>query len=329
LSYAAMNFVRMRSSPAELRDQYARLPPEPKRVLWLKSLVLLPVGKSEFLACLTRSGLRAPDGSPWTARSANTATDELLRRGLLAENLTCQPALLHAAAVDAAASPEAERLFDSVRRTFSLRTDVPVYAYNPTATSDTLHRLIRLAIYANDEAAFSAACDLYVKRWSSGGMTSFLVGTYAEEPLALDWLTSRTPLLQFPLFVARLNAFGASGVPGPDLPGLLAHYRSRRREDGYAAFNLVLSDYDLMAGRLDDLRDTIAGDQDTNGTRQALEGSVAFLEGRNDAALALYRESLKLRRKRRQAQDLPGWRAQRVVPDGAAARQRRRSCMPR
>ena len=297
LSYAAMNFVRMQSSPAERRDQYARLPPEPKRVLWLKSLVLLPVGKSDFLACLTRSGLRAPDGTAWSARSANTATDELLRRGLLTESLVCPPALLHLTAVDAAASPEAERLFDAVRRTFPVRTDVPLYAYNPTATPETLHRLIRLAIYANDEAAFTAACDFYVKKWSSSGMTSFLVGTYAEEPLALDWLTSRTPVLQFPLFLARLNAFAVSGVPGPDLPGLIAHYRSRRRDDGYASFNLVLSNYDLMAGRLDDLRETIAGDQGTGGARQALEGSVAFLEGRNDAALALYREALKLRRK--------------------------------
>src|SRR5258708_3818432 len=103
----AMNFIRTLPSAADLWDRQARLPPGPKLVLRLKSLIWLPSGKTDFLACLTRSGFRARDGGAWTGRAVNGATDELLHQGLLTADLACTPALLHPVAIDAAASAEA------------------------------------------------------------------------------------------------------------------------------------------------------------------------------------------------------------------------------
>jgi len=60
-----MNIARAHRSSPDLWDRYARLPAGPKMVLRLKSLVFLPTGKTVFLECLTRAGLRTPDGNAW------------------------------------------------------------------------------------------------------------------------------------------------------------------------------------------------------------------------------------------------------------------------
>src|SRR5690242_16580994 len=74
-----VNFIRTRPSPADLLARYTGLPPAPKLVLRLKSLIFLPTGKTEFLDCLARSGLRMPDRKAWSSRSVNAALDELVR----------------------------------------------------------------------------------------------------------------------------------------------------------------------------------------------------------------------------------------------------------
>ena len=41
----------------------------------LKSLVFLPTGKTVFLECLTRAGLRAPDSKAWSSSALNVVLD--------------------------------------------------------------------------------------------------------------------------------------------------------------------------------------------------------------------------------------------------------------
>ena len=66
-----MTAIRKHLSDADLWQRFAHLPPGSKQVLWLKSLVFLPTNKTAFLECLTRSGLRAPDGKAWAFHSVN------------------------------------------------------------------------------------------------------------------------------------------------------------------------------------------------------------------------------------------------------------------
>lgn len=44
----------------------------------LKALVWLPGNKTAFLACLIRTGLRAPDGRACASRSLNQVLEELI-----------------------------------------------------------------------------------------------------------------------------------------------------------------------------------------------------------------------------------------------------------
>jgi hypothetical protein len=183
--YPRMNFIRTQPSSAELLERYARLPPGPKLVLRLKSLVFLPAGKTEFLECLTRGGLRMPDGKAWSSRSVNVALEQLLGQKLLTENLACPAALLHPVAVDAAASGDAEMLVAAVRRLFPARRSVTYYSVARTIDRDALHRTFRLAIYANDGAEFTTSRDLFDKEWASHRAVHFLAAMVAGVPLAV------------------------------------------------------------------------------------------------------------------------------------------------
>ncbi|MBV8870092.1 MAG: DEAD/DEAH box helicase [Acetobacteraceae bacterium] len=295
-----MNLVRARTSPPDPWNLYAGLSAGPKTVLRLKSLVFLPTGKTTFLECLTRAGLRAPDGKAWSSRSLNAVLDELLRHGLLTADLACAPALLHPVAVDAVRAPEGARLIDAVRRAFPTRRSHPYYAYaQPRPDADALCRLIRLAVYANDEAGFATHRDLHDNECAPRRAAALLELLFANAPLDPEWLASRRVSIQLALFEAKLSAFLETGVPGPDLPALIAHYRAQQGREGFAALRPALLHHDLLAGRLEDVRRAVAESAGAAADPgpQMVEGALAFLEGRNDAALQRYRDALRLRRK--------------------------------
>jgi len=288
-----MTAIRKPPSETELWDRYARLPAGAKQVLRFKSLVFLPTNKTAFLDCLTRSGLRAPDGKAWSSRSVNVVLEELLRQDLLTEDLACPPALLHPVAVDAVASAGSGLLVAAVRRSFPAQRIMSYYSSDHQFDCNALWRLIRLAVYANDEAAFSANRDLHDKECGTRPAASLLGLLFAPVPLAADWLASRHPVIQSALFDAKLSAFLRTGVPGPDLPALLDHYRAQQDREGFAAVRPALLLFDLLAGRLDDVQRGIAATEDLTGAmRQVVEGTAAFLQGRNEAALQLYRDAL-------------------------------------
>ncbi len=293
-----MTAIRKLPSEADLWDRYVRLLAGPKLVLRLKSLVFLPTGKTAFVDCLARSGLRAPDGRAWSSRSANAVLEELLGEGLLTEGLACPAALLHPVAVDAAASADGERLVAAVRQAFPARRSLSYYSSVEQLDCDAVRRLIRLAIYADDAAGFSTNWDLHDKKCGASRAADLLGQLFAAVPLAPGWLASRHPAIQLALFDAKLSAFLWTGVPGPDLPALLDHYRAQGDKEGFAAVRPALLLLDLLAGRLDDARRGIAAAGDpADAAWQAVEGTAEFLGGRNEAALQHYRDALKLRRK--------------------------------
>jgi len=293
-----MTTLRKPPSDADLWDRYAQLPAGAKLVLRLKSLLFLPTTKTVFLECLTRSGLRAPDGKAWSSRSVNVVLEELRRQRLLTEDLACPPALLHPFAADAAASADSELLTAAVRRAFPARRSMSYYSSGQQVDCDALRRLIRLAVYANDAAGFSANRELHDKECGPSRAADLLGLLFTAIPLGADWLASRHPAIQLALFDAKLSTFLQTGVPGPNLPALVVHYRAQQEQARFAAIRPVLLLFDLLAGRLDEVQRGIAAVEDPAGvTRQMLEGTVEFLGGRNDAALQHYRNALKLHRK--------------------------------
>jgi superfamily II DNA or RNA helicase len=287
-----MTTVSKQRATPDLWDRYGRLGAAHKTVMQLKALVWLPGNKTAFLSCLTRTGLRGPDGKTWASRSLNTALDDLLAHKLLMDDLACAPALLHLVAADAMASANGMCLAEAVRASFPIRPKPAYYSYREDIDTAAAPRLLRLAIYANDEAGFTAARDLHDKEAALPPSAEVIAAVFAWVPLAPDWLASRRTVIRFALFDVKVSALLWTGTSGPDTAAVIARYRAERTAAGISP---VLLSYDLLAGRLDEVRREAVGADGV--LRQALEGAVAFLEARNADALAYYRDALKLHRK--------------------------------
>ncbi len=293
-----MNSTRTLSRPDPLLARYAALPTDRKQLLRLKALIYFPTGKPEFFECVTRARLRGPDGKAWAVRTLNGVIDELQRQGLLDNTQACAPALRHAVALDAMELEDAPVLFAAVRASFPVIGQAGHYHFRAVGDRDMLHRVIRLAIYDNDVDAFAAAMDRYRKDWAPRHPGLFLAMAFADIVVEPAWLESRQPPILAAVLDAKLLAFGTEGVPSPDLPALIAQCRPRLDDDAFGHLRHVVLRYDLLSGHLDDVRQTMTGlDKDDAATLFALEGSIAFLEGRNDAALARFRDALKAHRK--------------------------------
>nr|WP_294511113.1 DEAD/DEAH box helicase [uncultured Rhodopila sp.] len=295
-----MNAISPHPTTAALWDRYVRLPPHGKLMMRMKSLIVPAVVKSDFNDCMARTRLPREDGKVWAPQAINLVLADLVRQGLLTDSFECQPALLHAVALDAVACAEAEALSMAIRDILPFETrSFYTYSYADRPIVGAASRLIRLAVYTNEEVEFSQTRDACDKVFGPQASLALLATSFYNAPLDTDWLASRHPVIQAPLLEAKLDSFMVTGLTGPETPGMLDLCRQQRGQDGFGGLAAQLVRLDLLAGRLDDVREAAQSLDDAAGDRQqALEGAVAFLEGRNDAALLHYREALKLRRKR-------------------------------
>jgi superfamily II DNA or RNA helicase len=297
VAFDGMNAIASRPSP-DLWDRYARLPPAPRFILQMKSLVLLPTGKTPFLECLTRGGLRTPDDKAWSGSSVNSALNELVRLGLLTNEFAIPAPFAHPIAVDAAASPQAGPMFAAVRRAFSTNTVSPHYAFGVNAI-DAMGRMIWLAVHDNDATAFSASCAKFDRFCAPQRALEIVLHLFHSVVLAPDWFASRHPSIQTALFEAKLSGFVTTGLPPAGMDTVLTQLQAQPDRQALRAAGPSLALLDLLALRLDRLPTAIeALDPSTMAVaRLSLLGSAAFVKGENDAALGFFREALKLRRK--------------------------------
>ncbi len=225
------------------------------------------------------------------------AVTDLLSQGFLDADLECQPALVHQVAVDACASEHADTLAEGIRLVLPAESPSQYSRGLTTLDPGALWRLMRLDVYRNDVAEFRVNRRLADRAHGDKGTVMMLAAAFYDAPLETAWIASRHPEIQAPLLEAKLNSFIVSGLGGEEMPETIAFSRQQRDREGFGGLADQLLRYDLLAGRLDAVRDAAQTASDAD-ARQSLEGAAAFLEGRNDAALLHYREALKLRRKR-------------------------------
>ncbi len=277
-----------------LWERYTALQSELKRLLRLKALLTAPFTKADFVTCLQATGGRTPDGKVWHTTTVNTWSAELRQLGLLTPADAIPAALVHPIACDAGASDDAPALVAAIHRTFPTHKPSPFYYRQFAIDRDAVLRHLRLAVYTNDATDFGeSVANLGASGFTPAETLSLL---FANVAVSADWVLTRLPPIQAPLLQGQLDRALAIGQVDPKL---IAHCRAHLRQEGFDTLLTPLTRYDLLSGRLDLLRSDMQAIPDTHpDRRRALEASIAFVEGRNAEALALYRDALKLRRKR-------------------------------
>src|SRR5208283_4319904 len=197
------------------------------------------------------------------------------------------------------AAPEGGKAAEAVRRIFPAALNRSVYySYSPQSDPGPRDRL-RLAIYENDGDAFRLAIAAYDKAYSAAMGPHILEDLFADTILDVSWLASRDLDIQFRLFWVKLGRLLSTRLATADMPALLAHYRDREDMPGHAGFKWALLRVDILAGELAAAKRKIlsmpeASPETAPSAQHLLLGSVKFLEGRNDEAIAEYRQALKL-----------------------------------
>ena len=301
--------IRTRLDIKDPWERYTRLPPGPKFVLQLKSLVFLPTGKTEFYYCIVGGGVRTPERRPWTGPTINGALDLLRREQLLTDALACVPSLLHPVAIDAIAAPGAEQMIAAVRRSFPVRPDRAYYQSNPQPDPEPFLRLARLAIYANDEAAFIAERDHHDRAYAPQHLAAALGTLFRSAPFSAYWFESRAPAIQLALFEGRVAAFLSGDLAEPDTAALIARYRTLQDQPGFGLVRRVLLEHDVLSLRFAEARAMLPQLDEADALlRLSTEATLHFLAGENSAAIEFYRAALKQRRKQegRRKAFLPG-----------------------
>ena len=291
--------------PATLEEQLrlvATLHPTERMVLRLKALIGQATTKGEFLAVINATGTRGPDGRPWSAQTVNGALDRLVSAGLLVEGeYACVMALWHPLAVDATTAPEGPALLQAVLSSFpeSGRGQWGSYSIQ---TDSYVQRRLRLAIYAGDPETYRRLLDAYDKEFTRSRGPHILEALFREATLEIEWLAARHQDIQYALFAVKLEHFLTTCLPSPDLPTLVAHYRSLEDAPGFENFKWLLLHSDLLAGRIGAVRRKVGAFSSATGEtlesdHLLLLGSADFLEGRNDEALGHFRQAIKLYKK--------------------------------
>jgi hypothetical protein len=202
----------------QLWQRFLGLPADAKQILRLKSLVFLPTTRDVFQDCLIRSGLRMQNGRAWSNGTINPLLEDLKARRLLNADLACTPLLLHPVAIDAVASPDGKLMLEAVARAFATPSGASSYRYVSPSFADLGQRLVRLAVYANDEAAFRFQSDLFDQFNTPYRTADYLRVAFQDATVSAHWVTSRHPIIQLALFEAKLDAVLRGDMPGTDLP---------------------------------------------------------------------------------------------------------------
>jgi superfamily II DNA or RNA helicase len=284
---------------SDLWQAYLDLPADQKTIMRIESLTIPPFGRYNLQNHLPRTELPGPNGKIWSSNAVRIALDALTRKGLLTQNSGCDATLLHPVAVDAMSSSDAAPMISMIQAKYPLTYALDTsYRGRYHGDYDTLIRLLRLAIYTNDGEQFFHLCDFHDKHCLPNRSTDFLLQLYFGVSLGIDWLNSRHPDIQAALFKAKLAGLIAFGAPPPDLQTLLTHFRSVQGQEQFAGVVPLLLDYDLLAGRLDDVRVQLASVKDLTSVESlCVTAALELLTGNAEAARQGYRTALKRLRK--------------------------------
>ncbi len=283
---------------------YLALPHGQKMLMQVKALLGHAVNKTMFFNALRQTGLRSPDGKTYTFALLNEQLQALQRRGLLDDTLDCVPEIVHAVAADAGQSEGGAELIRAVKAAIpkSKREEGErpfYYSYVPPLSQDIdLFRHLRLSVYANDEAEFGRLRRLAGAEAEKLENCAELAGFVSDFPADLTWLKQLRPAIREIFAEHAVHMFIEQGTQSDEAGAVFQHYADAAPGEAGAGIGELLLRFDILSANFEQARQRIAALPESEAhLAAAYEASIAFLTGDNAAAIAGFRDALKLLRK--------------------------------
>jgi superfamily II DNA or RNA helicase len=296
-------------NPAPRHEDQGALPkltPLERSIADIKALLVEAEPRGAFLDYVRGVRIQPLDGRAWNLGKLEDVLGDLRRKKILTEDLAIEPRWIEPLTLDILARPDGATLIRSLkallprsareggRPPWGLTAPLPVPVHDIR-----LARAIRLALLLNDEAEVTRLAAVATAGDAESGFdldsTAIIL---AASPCDPGFVERLTPALRVRLAHSRIVSLIDFGVLSDNGRRLIERARSGQLGGTSPELTRALLRLDVMAerpqaagARIEQLRpdDPIAA--------LAAEGSLAFLAGRNDEALVLFREALKRRRK--------------------------------
>jgi superfamily II DNA or RNA helicase len=291
--------------PAEYFWQhYLTLPHGQKRLMQIKALLGHSVNKTVTFNAVRQTGLRLPDGRAYTTAFLNEQLQALQRKGLLDGSLDCIPEIVHAVAADAGQSEGGAELIRAVKVAIpkSKREDGErpfYYSYVPPLSQDIdLFRHLRLSVYANDEGEFGRLLRLTGGQAEKLEKSAEFAGFLSVFPVCLPWLKLLRPAIREIFAEHAVHMFIEQGQQTDETGAVIEHYANEAPGEAGPGIGKLFLRFDILSANFERARQRIAALPESEAhLAAAYEASIAFLTGDNAAAIAGFRDGLKLLRK--------------------------------
>jgi superfamily II DNA or RNA helicase len=280
----------------------ARLTSQERWIAEIKALLIGPHTKAAFTELIRRVQILSPDRLKWNASNVQECLDSLRRKKVLETDYAMPFAYREALTLEVRARPGSAALFQAIRAALPSSPRErrrSSWDYTPPLDQDVDYaRSLHLAVLQGDAAGVDALIKLVQPDDDTAVDPTALAAIFACAPAQPAFVAGLPQALRDRVAAAHVRALLDFGLFGDSVSALIAMVREEDWGRGSPRLDRALLRLDIMAERFAAARERIerlrAADPLLATTATA---SIAFLTGRNDEAMELFRAALKHHRK--------------------------------
>jgi superfamily II DNA or RNA helicase len=290
--------------PTAKPDLLATLLPLDRKLAELKALLVELQTRAAFFELVRTLSIASPDGRAWNIGKLQESLDRLRQKKILGANHAIEPDWIEPLTLDLLARPDGVALVRTLRQALPKSPrDVRRHPWDfppPLLDDVDFARSLRLAALLKDEAEVERLAALAeIADADMGSDRHSLPVLLAACPADPGFVDSLPPRLRDRVAAAHIGMLLDFGHVDESGSALIATARRNGWGPGLPLLDRALLRLDIMAERFESAQERIERVRlDDPVAAMSAEAALAFLGGRNDEALELFRAALKLRRKR-------------------------------
>jgi hypothetical protein len=277
-------------TPAKCLKTYHKLPEPQKAILHLQALFYFKTRLEYLRESFFSLKHLFPNAALFDNQSFHNCVDKLKSQQFMRYDNALHEELAHFLTLEAFNSEHAKLYLQAINQITARSKDL-LYNLAYAKGIELWQQSLRLAIYTKDQALYQQAAHKLTEK----EIQELLVRLFGAEPLAIEWLTGRFPIIQYGILQIKLAKFYEHGSIAKQIPGLLEHYLPLRQQ--YLQFGPIFINYDIVACNLSEAKTALSTFKEVTPAVLCGLGTVEFLSGHTQQAIAYFESALKLERK--------------------------------
>ncbi len=293
----------------QLNQTYQKLPPTPKQIVRLFSVIYEPVTRSNFVQCFHRIGEKDEQGKAFNSKTLKPHLESLLQQGLLIQETgrspQCNPLIAEIATRDAIKAGVWENMLRVIEICLPIATRYNSSSYRVFKSIEQLLREVRIGIYRQDLEFICQQLECYEKYsyYPEQIELDDILSFFFNNPFDPEWF-NQLPQELYESGLASILSYSVLNLSPTEEPFALLKAEANN-DDGRGSDRLLLllveqlilrDDIEAARHYLEQVSDNFTTSADV------YWGWLAFLSGDYQQAIAFYTsayQSLKKRTKKK------------------------------